>query len=196
MSFVIFEILFFGVLLAGDLVSKHFIMPFLENQPNFSYTLIDKVLTLRYSINDGAGFGFLSGKKTALIVITVIAMVAILVFTILLHAKNTHKKKSGRFLLSTLIMILAGGIGNLVDRIALGSVRDFIDYTIVETIFKRSFAICNLADVWLTLGMIFLIVYVLLFFKESKPEVPLIPDDEMSEDPVKDALEMYDKAQK
>ena len=56
---------------------------------------------------------------------------------------------------------LAGGIGNLVDRIVLGYVRDFIEYTIVYTLFKEDFAICNLADAFLTIGVIMVIVYLI-----------------------------------
>ena len=65
------------------------------------------------------------------------------------------------------MMMLAGGVGNLVDRIAYGYVRDFIDYTVVETLFHKSFAICNVADVWLTVGMILLVVYVIFFWRDS-----------------------------
>ena len=194
MIFIVFEIIFFAVLLAGDLVAKHYVMPFLVNQTGFKYVLIDKVLTLRYSLNDGAGFGFLSGKTTLLEIMTITAMVAILLFTVFLHLRNTQKTPSGRFLLVTLSMIMAGGIGNLVDRIAFGEVRDFIDYTIVETLFHRSFAICNLADVWLTVGMIFLIVYVLFMFKEKKSVSPVEPpdDEQEGEDAVSVALDMYE----
>ena len=180
--------------MAGDLLAKHYVMPFLANQPGNYFVVIDKVLTFRYSLNDGAGFGAFSGKQTFLIVLTIVAMVVITGVLVFLHLKNKQKKAAGRFLISTLVMILAGGVGNLVDRIMLGEVRDFIDYTIVETIFNRSFAICNLADVWLTLGMIFLIIYVIFFFKEEKPVKPVEPDDEIGDDEenVKAALEMYE----
>ena len=195
MIFIIFEIVFFAVLLLGDLLSKHYVMPFLANQQGNYYVVIKKVLTFRYSLNDGAGFGVFSGKQTFLIILTVIAMVVILGVLVFLHLRNKQKKASGRFLLATLTMILAGGVGNLVDRIALGSVRDFIDYTIVETLFNRSFAICNLADVWLTLGMIFLIIYVLFFFKDEKPVKPVEPDDEegVDDDNLSEVLKTYGK---
>ena len=164
-ALVLVEILIFSVFLASDLVSKHFVMPFLE--ANGDYVLIDKVLTLTPAYNTGAGFSMLSGKTGWLIAITVVGLVFLLGFTVYAHLKLNTKKKSTKFLLVLLMMMLAGGVGNLVDRIAYGYVRDFIDYTVVETLFHRSFAICNVADVWLTVGMILLIVYVIFFWRDG-----------------------------
>ena len=164
-ALVLIEIAVFGVFLASDLISKHFVMPFLESNGG-SYVLIDKVLTLTPAYNTGAGFSMLSGKTGWLIAITVIGLVLLLGFTVYAHLKLNTKKKSTRFLLVVLMMMLAGGVGNLVDRIAFGYVRDFIDYTVVETLFHKSFAICNVADVWLTVGMVLLIIYIVFFWKD------------------------------
>jgi len=164
-ALILVEVVLFGVFLATDLLSKHFVMPFLE--ANGDYVLIDKVLTLTPAYNTGAGFSMLSGKTGWLIAITVVGLVLLLAFTVYAHLKINTKKKSTKFLLVLLMMMLAGGVGNLVDRIAFGYVRDFIDYTVVETLFHRSFAICNVADVWLTVGMILLIVYVIFFWRDS-----------------------------
>lgn len=192
MLFILAEILLFVVLLLADLLSKQYLMPFLEDHDGF-WVLIDKVLTLRASYNDGAGFSMLSGKQGLLIGVTVVAMVAILVFDVIVHTKGINKKHSGRFLSMILAMILAGGIGNLVDRIQLGKVRDFIEYTFVETVFHRSFAICNLADVWITVGMILLIIYVLFFWKDVKIEdKPKEPDDLPDQDNIRMGLTMWE----
>ncbi|MBQ9370386.1 MAG: signal peptidase II, partial [Clostridia bacterium] len=75
-----------------------------------------------------------------------------------------YKEKGGVFLHVALSFILAGGIGNLVDRIALGYVRDFIEYTFIYTLFGKNFAICNFADVVLTIGVILLILYLIVFY--------------------------------
>ncbi len=192
MIFVLVEILFFAVLLLADLLSKHYIMPFLEAHDGF-WVLIDKGLTLRASYNDGAGFSMLAGKQGLLIAITVVAMVIILGFMVYLHLKKINRRPSGRFLSMILVMLLAGGIGNLVDRIALGKVRDFIEYTFVETWFHKSFAICNIADVWITVGMILLIVYVLFCWKDFKEEKPIEPDDLDESDSFRQALTMWEQ---
>ena len=192
MIFVLIEILFFAVLLLADLLSKHYIMPFLESHDGF-WVLIDKGLTLRASYNDGAGFSMLAGKQGLLIAITVVAMVIILGFMVYLHLKKINRRPSGRFLSMILVMLLAGGIGNLVDRIALGKVRDFIEYTFIETWFHKSFAICNIADVWITVGMILLIVYVLFCWKDFKEEKPIEPDDLDEADSIRQALTMWEQ---
>lgn len=195
--FIIIEIVFFGLLVAIDLISKHFIMPFLEAN-GYRYVLIDKVLALRYATNDGAGFSFLSGKVGALIAITVIGLLAVLAFLVIAHIKKVPAKRGGRFLMMVLVMMLAGGVGNLVDRIAFGYVRDFIEYTVIETLFHRSFAICNLADVWLTVGMVLLIVYVLFVWKDDskkkKAAKAVEPEDSAGNDSenIGIALQMLD----
>lgn len=162
---VLVECLLFGVFLAADLVSKHFVMPYLEAHGRL--VVIDKVLTFTPAYNTGAGFSMLSGKTGWLIAITAVGLALIMGLTIYTHLKMDTKKKSTRFLLVVEVMMLAGGVGNLVDRIRFGWVRDFIDYTVVETLFHRSFAICNVADIWLTVGMILLIVYVLFFWRDT-----------------------------
>ena len=172
-ALLVVEVVLFGVFLASDLLTKHYIMPYLE--ANGPQVLIDKVLTLTPAYNDGAGFSMLSGKMGWLIAITVVGLVLILGFSVYTHLRLDVKRKSVRFLAVVEVMMLAGGLGNLIDRIRLGYVRDFIDYTVVETLFHRSFAICNVADVWLTVGMILLIVYVIFFWRDANVKAKTAP---------------------
>ncbi len=165
---IIYQVIFFAFLLLSDLLSKHFIMKFLSEHTVGYYVVIDKVLSLKYSLNDGAGFGIFSGKQGFLIAFTSVALILISGLLVFFHAKKDTQKRGGVLLVTSLVMILAGGVGNLVDRIAFGYVRDFIEYKFVETLFNRSFAICNIADVQLTLGVILLIVYVLFFYDDRK----------------------------
>ena len=72
--------------------------------------------------NTGAAFGILQGAGTFLVVATFIAIVAITVFLLTLPSH-------GRLYHLALSMILGGAIGNLIDRIRLGAVTDFIDPT-------------------------------------------------------------------
>lgn len=195
MIFIIFELVFFAVLLAGDLVSKHYVMPFLASRvdDNYTYVAIKDVLTFEYSLNSGASLGIFSGKTGLLIGITVVSMVLLFLAIVFFHFKKLHKNPKGRFLLCSLIMILSGGIANLYDRIACdGFVRDFIQYTFLEKIFGSSLFTCNVADIWVSLGVVFLLIYILFLYKEKKPEVCLEPADD-DEANVKDALKMYDE---
>ncbi|NCA67856.1 MAG: signal peptidase II [Clostridia bacterium] len=193
---IIFEISLFIILLAADLLSKHFIMNFLYEKTFGYYVVIEKVLAFRYSLNDGAGFGIFSGKQAFLIAFTSIALLAIIGLIVFLHYKRDIEKKGGALLSFSLIMILAGGAGNWIDRIAFGHVRDFIEYTIVETLFNRSFAICNVADIQLTLGVLFLIIYILFFYQDKKkPEPKLVEIDNRakSDDNITQALKIFDE---
>ena len=192
MIFIAFELLFFGFLLAADLVSKHFVMPFLATLKNGEYVAIKDVLTFHYSLNDGAGLGIFSGKISLLLGITIVSMVILLGVLIFLHLKKVHKTPKGRFLLCSLIMILSGGIANLYDRIAFdGFVRDFIQYTFLEKIFGSTLFTCNVADIWVSVGVVALLIYVLFLYKEKKPETPIEPDDDYN-DAVNEALDMMD----
>lgn len=194
---ILFEIIFFAALLAADLLSKHFVMKFLNENTVGYYVVIDKVLSLKYSLNDGAGFGILSGKMGFLIAFTSVALIFVTGLLIYFHIKRDTVRRGGALLVSSLIMILAGGLGNLVDRIAFGYVRDFIEYKFVETLFDRTFAICNIADVELTLGVIFLIIYVLFFYQDKKP-VPAVDNprniayDDRDDMNISEALKMYE----
>lgn len=164
-ALIVVEAVLFGVFLAADLLTKHYAMPFLE--ANGTYVLINKVLALTPSHNDGAGFGILSSKTGLLIGVTVVGLVLMLAVLVYAHLRMDLKRKRNRFLVVTLVMMIAGGLGNLVDRCMFGYVRDFIDYTVVKTLFNINFAICNVADLWLTLGMIFILIYVIFFWRES-----------------------------
>ncbi len=185
---IIIEVALFGFFLASDLLTKHFICPFLIEEGG-TYTVIDKVLTFIYSENDGAGFGVFSGKQTLLIAITSILMLVLLGVLVFAHCKKMTKQKGGSLMVVALLMLIGGGIGNLVDRIAFGYVRDFIDYTFLVTLFDYQFAICNVADIWCTVGVVLLVIYIIFFFgktektekktvEDSTAEISIASDDE------------------
>ena len=157
---IIVDVVIVAVLLAADLISKYFAAAYLPKHGG-SYEVIKDVLTFRYSENSGAAFGIFEDSRVFLSVFVGVVLLAILGFMVYHIYKGKYKEKGGIFLHVTLSMILAGGIGNLVDRIAFGYVRDFIEYTVVYTLFKRDFAICNLADVYLTVGVIMVVVYLI-----------------------------------
>lgn len=174
MMLVIFVDLFIiAILITADLVSKHYAASYLLSHGG-SYEAIKGVLTFRYSENRGAAFGIFENSRLFLslfVGIVVLGLIAYLVYHII---KKKYKEKGGVFLHVALSFIIAGGIGNLVDRIALGYVRDFIEYSFIYTLFKKDFAICNLADVFLTVGVIMVVIYLIyLLVAESRKKKPL-----------------------
>lgn len=154
---MLIELAVLGIILLADLLTKKYAVEFLMTQNGQSYPLIKGFITLTYTENTGAGFGLFAGNTTALTVITAIVIVAVLVYLILAQKENMWLRVS-------LLFIVGGGIGNLVDRIGLGYVRDFIKFA-----FWDEFAIFNIADSFVTVGVFMLvIVLIVMLVTEGK----------------------------
>lgn len=108
--------------------------------------LIPRVLQLHYTENDGAMMGLLQGKTTLL------AVLALAVFAVLLYLVFSKKIRFG-LVYCCLAGILAGGLGNLLDRIFRGFVVDYIEVLFVK------FYIFNFADCLITVGAFLIIFY-------------------------------------
>lgn len=109
---------------------------------------------LTYVHNYGAAFSILSGNRYLLIIITIIAMFFIYKFLI--------KNQKLTNLESALYGFLYGGIiGNLIDRVFLGHVIDYLDFKILG----YDFAIFNFADILIVVSIILLVITV---FKDDK----------------------------
>ena len=100
---------------------------------------IDGVLSWAYTQNRGAAFSILSGRGVLLILMT-IALIAVLTVYLLRHPENPAMERAGIW------CIIAGGLGNLWDRLAYGCVIDFIRLDFVD------FAIFNVADIFVCAG--------------------------------------------
>ena len=158
------EILLFAFIITFDLCMKDFLYEFVEVKNGGNITVIDGFLDLTYSENTGMGFGLGQNSTLGITIMTAILIVAILGYLIFF-------KKEKAYIRIPLIMVAAGGIGNLVDRTQLGYVRDFFEFTFMD------FAIFNIADVFVTVGAIVLIlglIITLVFPSKDKR----IPDDE------------------
>ena len=154
----VLEVLFFVALVAIDLISKALVFDLLDSTGR--YVVWDGIFTLHLARNTGASFSIMSGQITFLTVMPTIAILAIIALLIV-RPNTPHNMRIGS------IMIAAGALGNLVDRYALGYVRDFIDYTFLSTWFNIDFAIGNIADLFLLGGVIMIILYVIFEFDEK-----------------------------
>lgn len=137
--------------------------------------------------NGGAGYGILSGKRFLLIFISIFVLSAY-IFYYVLDAKKNKDKTS--FLLSISLGFIAGGcLGNLVDRIFIGKVRDFINLQFM------TFPVFNIADICLTVGVVLALIYFIFIFpriekrraqelkdNSSTPAVTITLPDEDDED--------------
>ena len=183
---IIVDALIVAVLLTADLLTKYFAASYLPANGG-SYEAIKNVLTFRYSENSGAAFGMFENSRVFLSVFVGVVLAALIAYLVYNVVKKKYKEKGGMLLHVALAMVLAGGLGNLVDRIAFGYVRDFIEYTIVYTLFKRDFAICNLADVYLTIGVILVVIYLIYAMvleakKEKRQKALAAADDRQGEE--------------
>ena len=133
-----------------DLVTKHFLFDVKY------FNLIPNVISVATNGgNDGAAWGILSGKRLTLIIVASIMLVALFIFNYFVKNKNTIYLLGFSF-------IVGGAIGNIVDRIMLGYVRDFIMFD-----FMPNFPTFNMADSFLCIGCAFMVVYI-LFFSSKK----------------------------
>ena len=159
---MLIEFLLVGVILVLDLVSKEYVCKFLKTQTGLSYNWLPGFIELTYTENTGAGFGIFSGNTVALSVITIIVIAGIMCFLLLAQKQN-------EWLRISLVFISAGGIGNVVDRLGLGYVRDFIRFS-----FWQEFAIFNVADAFVTVGAFMLIIVLIVMLvtegKKNKKE--------------------------
>lgn len=123
-----------------------------------SYTLIPKVLGITSLHNYGAAWGVFSGRTWLLIALTV-------VFVILIVAFDIWQKIDSKLYSVGISFIVGGAVGNIIDRIAYGYVRDFIEFRFIN------FPIFNLADSFLTIGVILIIIKVLFFSRRKEGAV-------------------------
>ncbi len=141
-------------IVACDQLSKYAIRSLFN--VNESVSVFGDFFELRYIQNDGAAFSSFAGKQAFLIAVSIIAIIGAAFFL-------RKMKSEGAMFKVALLCIIAGGIGNLIDRFLLGYVTDMLSFSIFPPVF-------NIADIAVCLGCGILIVYVLFFMKDDKPE--------------------------
>ncbi len=117
--------------------------------PGNSVTVIPGFFSLTCSYNTGAAWGLLSNKTWGIIVLS---LVSFLVMAFLIHRLRFATGWKAR---TVLVMLIAGSAGNLIDRVRIGAVADFLSFTFGSYHFP-SF---NLADSLITVGAFLLVVF-------------------------------------
>ena len=119
--------------------------------------VVPHFIGFNYIHNYGAGFSILSGKVDFLIVITAVALLAIAVGIFAKKFDNNIDEFS-------FVLILAGGIGNLIDRVVNGYVADYLEFLFME------FPVFNFADILICtgVGLFVLNTIVTEFFSKNK----------------------------
>ena len=152
------HLLFWSLTAAGaalDLLSKGLIFELLRfdwaaKPPHGeSLRVIDGFFTLEAAVNTGTFFGQLHDNNSPLIIFTVL-MMALVIIMFLAPPREVAGQGWGRLYTAALGLVLAGAAGNLWDRVAYRGVRDFLAFSLGS----YHWPTFNLADAWLTLGIV------------------------------------------
>ena len=146
-----------ALLVAVDQISKYFAVINLKGRENAVW--IKNVFELQYVENDGAAFSSFSGKQGFLLAVTIAVMLCV-IFEIV----RIPDGKRYMWLRIDFLMIVAGALGNMIDRVRQGYVVDFFYFVPIN--FPRF----NVADIYVTLAMPLLIILLFFVYKYNETE--------------------------
>ena len=114
--------------------------------------LWENVFHFTFYKNDGAAFGMLDDHRWGFMTFSTVAIIGICVYLFAFRPKS-------RYLQITLAMMVGGGIGNMIDRVLLGYVIDFIDFCAFPNLWKWVF---NIADSCVCVGTFMLSLWLII----------------------------------
>lgn len=135
-----------------DQIFKYLAINNLKSIENIA--VIDNLLYFTYLENRGAAFGIFSNQRWLFIITTVLAII-LLVYLVFV------KKFQSKIFNISVALIIGGGVGNLIDRIFLGYVVDYIQISFFPPV-------CNFADYCITAGTIILIIWLFFCYDKNK----------------------------
>ncbi|MBE6006588.1 MAG: signal peptidase II [Lachnospiraceae bacterium] len=147
-------ILLICLLVALDQVTKYLAVKYLGG--GGSIPLIPGVLELTFVKNTGAAFGIFQNGRIFFFATTAAAL-AFITYALIKMPRSSHYRP----LRICLYFIAAGAIGNLIDRILLAYVRDFIYFSLID------FPVFNVADIYITCSAFALIYLTLVYYKDE-----------------------------
>ncbi|MBQ8233080.1 MAG: signal peptidase II [Lachnospiraceae bacterium] len=121
-----------------------------------AFVLIDGVLELDYLENRGAAFGMLQNQKVLLVAVGVIFLTAICFFIV--RIPDEKRYLTLHILASA---IIAGGLGNMIDRLTMDYVVDFISFILID------YPIFNVADIYVVVATICVFILFIFVYKEE-----------------------------
>lgn len=154
---LIMDAVIIAVLLIVDQFTKHLAIVHLKDQP--AIPIIEGVLELDYLENRGVAFGMFQNQKVFILLVGIIFMA--LVLFVMWKTPANKKFMAVHIILSC---IVAGGVGNMIDRIAYGYVVDFISFILIN------YPIFNVADCYVVCAAIALFIVFLFVLKDEDLE--------------------------
>ena len=154
-----FDILILFLIFILDRFSKIYVI-YLSEKNNYSQIFSSKFLDIHLIWNEGIAFGLLSFSETYFynLISTIIAIIIFILFLMVIRSKGLKKL--------LLISILGGAIGNFYDRMVHKAVPDFIDFHINDF----HWFIFNIADIFISIGVFFMILYEIIDNNSEKNE--------------------------
>ena len=141
-----------GVLLCGGMIAADLLTKLAASKlGNREVVLIPGVLSFSYIENHGAAFGIMQGRQWLLIVISAVMIAAAVVFYI-----RRIRDIRYRYLRVLIVFLVAGALGNMIDRIMFGYVRDFIYFKLIH------FPVFNVADIYVTVSAVLILIWIIL----------------------------------
>ena len=150
-----FALILISILL--DQYTKYLAVNHLMNKDDI--ILIPGVLQLHYLENTGAAFSLLEGKQVLFAIITPILLI-LLAYVLIRMPQN----KKYTLLNYIIIFVIAGAIGNYIDRVTNNYVVDFIYFSLIN------FPVFNVADIYVTCSVIALFLVILFYYKDEELE--------------------------
>lgn len=120
------------------------------------FKIFGDAFVFSYLRNSGAAWGMLSGRISLFLIFTVI-VVLIITYVVI----NMPVVKKYVPLLITCTLLVSGAVGNFIDRVRFGYVRDFIYFKLIN------FPVFNIADCYVTVSVVLLIILILFVYKED-----------------------------
>ena len=153
-----------AILVFIDQLTKILTLEFLKGRD--PVVLIKNVLELLYVENRGAAFGIMNGMRYAFVILAVV--IALAAFICFVKLPDMKRLRPFGF---SLILIASGALGNVIDRLRLGYVVDFIYFKPID------FPVFNFADICVTCAAFLLIILLLFYYKEEDlKHIPFFKD--------------------
>lgn len=141
-----------AILIGLDQIIKYWALNYLQVVE--SIPVINNIFNLTYVENRGAAFGMLQNNQTIFIVVAAVASCYGLYYL--------HTKKMNNIGKIGILLVISGAIGNLIDRVRLGFVVDYLDFHIIWNY------VFNLADCFVVVGTILLCIYIITSEEDKK----------------------------
>ena len=155
-----------------DQVSKWLVVANMELGQ--SINVIPGIFRFTYIHNYGAAFGSMANARWIFMILSTLAIIAILVYIF-------WKKPASKLLRAALILVVGGGVGNMIDRVCLGYVVDFLDFCAFPNLWMWIF---NVADAFVCIGAGMLALWMILDMikdEKAKKNAPAIDGKENGE---------------